>query len=65
MKFTLLVGAVAALASRATAFNGEMNAGQLYNNAQDIYLTDYTTGESYAGSLTGGFNACVITKCPI
>ncbi|KAJ5907051.1 uncharacterized protein N7473_003967 [Penicillium subrubescens] len=62
MKFTLLLGAVAALASRVTAFNGEMNASGYYSNGQDIYLTDYTTGESYSGTLPGGFNACVNTK---
>lgn len=65
MKFTLLLGAVTALASHATAFNGEMSASGYYDNGQDIYLTDYTTGESYSGTLQGGFNACVGTKCPI
>jgi hypothetical protein len=70
MKLSLLLSATAlALANHASAFYGQMAASDYSANEggvyQIIYLTDYSTGSTYSGTLYGGFNSCTSTECSI
>ncbi|KAJ5752488.1 hypothetical protein N7520_009405 [Penicillium odoratum] len=66
MQFSLFV-TVATLASYASAFTGQMAASAYEENEggvfQIIYLTDYTSGSTYSGTLFGGFDGCTTGEC--
>ncbi|KAJ5628229.1 hypothetical protein N7490_010457 [Penicillium lividum] len=68
MQFSLFV-TVATLASYASAFSGQMAASAYEANEggvfQIIYLTDYTSGSTYSGTLYGGFNGCASSECSV
>jgi hypothetical protein len=62
--------AAALLLGNASAFSGQMAAGEYTLSAQlgygqSITLTDYYTGSQYYAWLYGGFNACVNNKCTV
>ncbi|KAJ5768396.1 hypothetical protein N7533_000979 [Penicillium manginii] len=69
MKFLSLLGA-SLLAGHVSAFHGQLAASGYIENPnspgyvyQTIYLTDYTTGSTYAANVYGGFNNCATSEC--
>ncbi|KAM0253872.1 hypothetical protein ACHAQJ_007101 [Trichoderma viride] len=59
MKLSAL--SVLALTGTASAWYGQMSAGPIVTGEggpnQQIYLTDYNTGSTYAGDLSPGFTS--------
>jgi hypothetical protein len=62
--------AASLLAGHVSAFHGQLAssgyieiAGAPADTYQWIYLTDYATGSTYAGTVEGGWNNCADQQC--
>ncbi|KAJ5358519.1 uncharacterized protein N7496_010932 [Penicillium cataractarum] len=67
MKFLSLVAA-SLLAGHVSAFHGQLASSDYIKSSdgytyQTIYLTDYVSGSTYAGSVYGGWNNCASSEC--
>lgn len=51
MKFSLFN--IFALASSAAAWSGQISYGSVDVGTDEVFVTDYPTGSSYIGSITG------------